>query len=181
GRTWLQPVIDGHPARPQAQPRRDEGGGGGQRERVGPAGARHQHQVTGGQVGQAGPHRAADLGDRDAGPHGYTPDTTRSTHWCGWANSSLTGRVSGDVQTLLKSAMPTSSTTALTNREPSAYCFIFRSMPSMRRMACSIRPCEPRRALNRSLICSTEGTTCGPPPSITYSPWPSTSLIPDAS
>ena len=32
GRTGLQPVIDGHPARPQAQPRRHEGRGRGQRE-----------------------------------------------------------------------------------------------------------------------------------------------------
>ena len=94
-------------------------------------------------------------------------ETTRSTHWCGCSNSGRLGSVSGDVQTLLKSAMPTSSTTALTNREPSAYCFIFRSMPRMRRMVCSIRPLDPRRALNRSLICATEGTTCGPTASIT--------------
>ena len=71
---------------------------------------------------------------------------TRSSHCCGSANSALVGRVSGEVQTLLKVAMPAFSTTARTNREPSAYCFIFRSMPSMRRSACSIRPLRPAPA-----------------------------------
>ena len=67
--TRLQPVVDGHAAGPQAQPRRHERRGRGQRERVGATGTRDEHQVAGGQVGQAGPHRVADLGDRDARTH----------------------------------------------------------------------------------------------------------------
>jgi hypothetical protein len=40
--TGLEPVVDGHAAGPQAQPRRHEGRGRGQREGVGAAGARDQ-------------------------------------------------------------------------------------------------------------------------------------------
>ncbi len=94
-------------------------------------------------------------------------DAIRSSQSWGRANSSLVGSVSGDIQTLLKVAMPASSTTALTNLDPSAYCFIFRSIPRMRRNVCSMRPVEPRRELNRSLIWATDGTTCGPTASIT--------------
>ena len=68
-RTGLQSVVDGHAAGPQVQPRRHERRRGGQRERVGATGTGDQYQVTGDQVGQARPHRVADLGDRDARTH----------------------------------------------------------------------------------------------------------------
>ena len=67
--TRLQPVVNGDTAGPQAQPRCHESRRRGQRERVGATGTSDEHQVTGGQVGQAGPHRGADLGDRDARTH----------------------------------------------------------------------------------------------------------------
>ena len=79
----------------------------------------------------------------------------------------MVGMVSGDSQIWLNPSMPISSTTAVTNRDPSAYCFIFRSMPSNRRTVCSTRPAVRRRLLNFSLISATDGTTCGPTASIT--------------
>jgi len=67
--TRLQPVVDGHTASSQAKPRRHEGRGRGQRERVRAAGTRDEHQVAGGQVAKTGPDRVADLGDRHARTH----------------------------------------------------------------------------------------------------------------
>jgi hypothetical protein len=81
--------------------------------------------------------------------------------------SALVGSVSGEVQTRLNVAIPASFTTVATKCEPCAYCFIFRSMPSIRRIVCSSRPADPRRALNAARISATEGTTCGPTASIT--------------
>jgi hypothetical protein len=46
--TRLQPMVDGHAAGPQVQPRRHERRGRGQRERVGATGTGDEHQVTGG-------------------------------------------------------------------------------------------------------------------------------------
>ena len=48
-------------------------------------------------------------------------------------------------------------------------------------MVCSTRPLDPRLELNRSLICSTEGTTCGPTRVHHVVAVPSTSVITDVS
>jgi hypothetical protein len=77
------------------------------------------------------------------------------------------GSVSGDVQTLLNVSIPAWDTTIWTKREPCSYCFIFRSMPRMRRRACSMGPAVLRREENLARICSTEGTTVGPTASMT--------------
>src|SRR5262249_9084653 len=87
---------------------------------------------------------------------------TRSSQRAGLRISSLVGSVSGDVQTRLNVAIPACSTTVETKCAPCWYCFIFRSMPRIRRTACSTRLPEPRLALNFFLISATDGTTLGP-------------------
>ena len=61
-RPGLQLVIHGDAAGPQPLPRRDEGQRGGQGQRVGAAGARGEHEVSGPQVLQAAPNGCAQLG-----------------------------------------------------------------------------------------------------------------------
>ena len=73
--------------------------------------------------------------------------------------------------------MPTRSTTPCTNLRPSAYCRIFTSMPSSRRITRSSGLAASRRRLNFARISSTLGTTSGPTPSMTNSACPSSSVI----
>ena len=116
------------PANPHPPSRRPEPGPQAP-DRRGSAGRRHAPGLPRG----AGPRPVSrPRPARLRGPPG------RASSGC--TNSSLVGRVCGDVHTLLKVAIPASSTTALTKREPCAYCFIFRSMPRIRRRVRSIRP-----------------------------------------
>src|SRR5262249_23732740 len=98
---------------------------------------------------------------------GMAAEPTRSIQRAGLGISALIGSVSGHVHTRLNTAIPACSTTADTKCAPCWYCFIFRSMPRMRRTACSPRLPEPRLAVNLVLISATDGTTLGPTASIT--------------
>src|SRR5690606_17016144 len=88
-------------------------------------------------------------------------------HRAGSLISSCVGSVSGDRHTWLNPLIPTSVTTRRTKREPSAYCFIFRSMPRRRRIVLSSLEPPSRRPWKRERICLTDGTTSGPTASIT--------------
>src|SRR5207302_7696879 len=127
-----------------------------------------------GELRQAPADGGTDLRDLRRGTHrpqplsaARAPPPTRSSHSCGSVSSAGSGRVSGEVHTRLNTAMPASRTTVWTKRDPWAYCFIFRSIPRIRRRDCSTRPAPDLRALNRDLIWATVGTTCGPTASIT--------------
>ncbi len=159
------------PTRPSA-PRGHEGQGRGQ----GPASPRRRSRRPGparrrpGHPGLPGP-RVADFRYRRARTHFWAEATGWRPGPASWglANSSLVGRVSGEVHTLLKVAMP-SLVHDLADEPGSPRRTA--SGSSGRCRACgagSARSGPTSRAgsWNFSLICSTVGTTCGPTASIT--------------
>src|SRR5699024_97131 len=100
---------------------------------------------------------------------GAVPDQpcTRRNQSRGLLSSARVGSVFGEVHTALKPTIPTASTTSRVNRAPRSYCAIFASTPSRLRNTRSTTPPPLRRAVNRSLIVATLGTTSGPTASIT--------------
>ena len=113
-RTILEAVIHRDRAGPSPQTRRLEGEGPGQGQRIGSATARHQRDRLLRQGRQHPTDRRANGGHGGRRPtHSVMAAgrTIRSIHAEGLRISSMVGKVSGEVHTLLNSAIPTWATT----------------------------------------------------------------------
>ena len=177
-------MVDGDQAAVDAQPRRDERGRRGQRQRVRPAGAGDEaaapmHVAL---SGKRPTDRDPDRGDgRRDGPATDQPAAGDG------ATRADPGRRVGELgqarqgerrlPDLVEAGHADPLDDAVDERRPSAYWRSLTSMPISLRMTFSSGLASSRRRLNFARISATDGTTSGPTPSMTNSAWPSSSVI----